>query len=103
VKTRTPGCGRRFLWVRVQVGEKYPWETPGEPYLHNLVALANSVEIGQNQSIWPQPLFLADSKVIGIIAMFGRLEVTWCDMVVLAESRQVPCHLPDADDSFPEE
>jgi len=42
--------------------------------------LAKSVEIGQNPSNWPRSLFLANSNIIGTIAVFGRHGVTWGHM-----------------------
>ena len=63
--------------------------------LADLATLAKYMRNWPNPSNWPRSLFLANSNIIGAIAVFGRHGVTWGHMAVLAKSRQVTCNLPD--------
>ena len=62
--------------------------------------MANSLKLRCLCATWQKiglnlsPLY--NSDIIGAVALFGGLGVTWRDSVVTAKSPQLACHLPDA-------
>src|SRR5258708_11569070 len=61
--------------------------------------MANSLKLRRLWATWQKigldlsPLY--NSNIIGTVALFGGLGVTWHDSVVTAKSPQLVCHLPD--------
>src|SRR5258708_27624038 len=61
--------------------------------------MANSLKLRRLWATWQKigldlsPLY--NSDIIGAVALFGGLGVTWRDSVVTAKSPQLACHLPD--------
>src|SRR5260370_42287045 len=61
--------------------------------------MANSLKLRCLWATWQKigldlsPLY--NSNIIGAVALFGGLGVTWRDSVVTAKSPQLACHLPD--------